>query len=94
VNRAKHAALEVVAVMWGYGQGWVWMLLVSLLWLVLIGLIVWAVVTLSLRARQPDRETERRETPKEILDRRLARGELGVDDYKRARAHLEDRPAP
>jgi putative membrane protein len=78
--------LEANAMMYGYGAGW-WMLLMPLLWIALIGVIVWAAV----RVAQPagTRRTEPyRETPQEILDRRYARGEIDDDTYVRARARL------
>ncbi len=78
--------------MWGYGPGAGWMLLMPLLWVGLLGGIVWAVVRL---ARSPgERSAERgqvpprRESPQEILDRRLALGEIDVDAYTQLRARL------
>ena len=86
------------------GGGWAWMAFMPLLWIVLIGLVVWAVIHL---ARHPsggqgggaDRgwapgETSR-ETPEEILDRRFASGEIDADAYHDARKHLAThRPGP
>ncbi|MER6328060.1 SHOCT domain-containing protein [Streptomyces sp. NPDC001034] len=87
-----------VLVMYWDGGGWVWMAFMPLFWLVLIGLVVWAVVHLTRhpgegRGGGPDRggwaprETSR-ETPEEILDRRFASGEIDADAYHEARRHL------
>lgn len=73
--------------MYGYGPGWGWMMLMPLLWIVLLGVIVWAVVRLVQRpAERPPEQA--RETPQQILDRRYASGEMDADAYTRARARL------
>jgi putative membrane protein len=76
----------MAAMMYGQWGGWGWMMLMPLAWIALIGVIVWAVVTVVQRG---DRATAPpRETPQEILDRRLASGEIGPDAYTAARAVL------
>lgn len=72
--------------------GWVWMAFLPLVWIALIGLVVWAVVRL---ARHPaGRDSDRgpwqppRETPEETLDRRFASGEIDADAYTEARERL------
>lgn len=90
---------------WDGGGGWVWMAFMPLLWIVLIGLAVWAVVRLtrdrtgSRHANERPRETDAneppRETPEEILDRRFASGEMDADAYTQARERLAvHRPGP
>ncbi|MGW1591564.1 SHOCT domain-containing protein [Streptomyces sp. NPDC002386] len=79
------------------GGGWAWMAFMPLLWIVLIGLVVWAAIHL-VRRPSGDRGggTDRgwasggtsRETPEEILDRRFASGEIDADAYHEARRHL------
>jgi putative membrane protein len=68
------------------------MMLMPLVWIVLVGAIVWAVAAL---ARPGDRGSAptsfgqpRRETPQEILDRRFASGDIDVDAYVQARDRL------
>jgi putative membrane protein len=63
------------------------MMLMPLLWIVLVGLIVWATVRLTQR---PSNQTSapRQETPQEILDRRFASGEIDAETYSRARDTL------
>lgn len=73
---------------WGMGAGG-WLVMV-LFWALLIGVVVWAVVRVF--PQQPPGRSERRETALEVLDRRLASGEIDVDEYVRRRAELLDRP--
>ena len=79
--------------MWGYGPGWAWMMFMPLLWILLLGVIVWAVVRLLQRPTDQVGDHQRRETPQEILDRRYASGKLDTDAYTEARAHLVGRDA-
>jgi putative membrane protein len=82
--------------MYGYGSGWGWMMLMPLLWVGLVALIVWAGVRLVQRpgaeqSGDDDGRRERRETPQEILDRRLASGEIDLDAYEQRRERLAGR---
>lgn len=71
---------------WGMGTaGWIFM---ALFWIVLIGLAIWAVVALLPGNRTAG--AARAESPREILDRRFARGEIDVDQYRLARAELAE----
>ena len=84
--------------------GWAaWMAFMPLLWIALIGLVVWAVIRLTRRPSGRGDDTDRgwlptgtpRETPEEILDRRFASGEIDADAYHEARKHLATyRPRP
>lgn len=75
--------------------GWAWMAFMPLVWIVSMGLLVWAVVRLT--QNPADRGTYRdhvesyRETPEEILDRRFASGEIDADAYAAARERLAAR---
>ncbi|WP_406164682.1 SHOCT domain-containing protein [Streptomyces sp. NBC_00996] len=75
-----------------WNGGWAWMAFMPLLWIALIGLVVWAVVHLTRRPADRGGGTEHgwapRETPEEILDRRFASGEIDADAYNEARKHL------
>jgi putative membrane protein len=77
--------------MWGYGQDMGWMWLWSLLLLIGIALLVWLVVLVStggIRSRHghggPDGRyfPDGRDTARQILDERFARGELTADEYR------------
>jgi putative membrane protein len=74
------------------GGGWAWMAFMPLLWIILIGLAVWAVVHLTRRPADQGKGLEQgwgqRETPEEILDRRFASGEIDADAYTEARQRL------
>jgi putative membrane protein len=68
----------------GMGAG-MWMFM-GVFWLVLFGLIIWAVVRLlPSRETGPGRDLD---TPEEILDRRFARGEIDLEAYQAQRAAL------
>jgi putative membrane protein len=84
----------MVTMMYGNGFGWGWMMLMPLLWIVLIGVIVWAAVMVARRPADRPAEQPRRETPQEILDRRFASGEIDAEAYSRARDQLAGRPRP
>ncbi|MER7818249.1 hypothetical protein [Streptomyces sp. NPDC096153] len=68
------------------------MTFMPLLWIALIGLVVWAVIRLtqqsSGRHDATDPRRTSRETPEEILDRRFASGEIDPDAYAEARKRL------
>jgi putative membrane protein len=88
---------EVRTMMYWNSGGWIWMIFMSLLWIVLIGLIVWAVVRLT---QQPSRHDDARgggpaprETPEEIADRRFASGEIDADTYTAIHERLARRRA-
>jgi len=63
-----------------HDMGWGWAVLMTLGWLALLGLFL--VVAL---AAVRDRRTP---SAREILDRRLAVGEIDIDEYERARAAI------
>lgn len=76
--------------MYGNWFGWGWMMLMPLIWIVLLGVIVWAVIRLAQRPTDRTADQQRRDTPQEILDRRLAAGEIDADAYRQARELLAD----
>ncbi|WP_426798427.1 SHOCT domain-containing protein [Streptomyces sp. YGL11-2] len=80
-----------------WNGGWAWMAFMPLVWIVLIGLVVWAVIHLvhghsSGGTGVGTREAQRRESPQEILDRRFASGEIDADAYSEAKKRLAERP--
>ena len=64
---------------WGAGMG--------ILFLVFIGLAIWLVVRLARhnKVATPLISAPHKETPKDILDRRFANGEITADEYKTAK---------
>jgi len=74
---------------YGWGMGpWAWIFM-GLFWVVIAGLIVWAVTRLLPSGGGSPRSG--RETPEEILDRRFALGEIDAETYRKARAELAAR---
>jgi putative membrane protein len=71
--------------MHGYGYGWAWMLLMTLTWLGLIAMIILATIQFAQRAGRIQAPNE---TPREILDRRLALGEINIDAHNEALGRL------
>lgn len=72
---------------WGGGMGGGAWLFMSVFWILLIVAVVWAVASLFPAARRPD-ALDVPERPEEILDRRLARGEIDAATYDELRARL------
>lgn len=65
--------------------GWIVM---SVIWIVLIALIVWAVVSLLSRGERTTADRQLADSPEEILDRRLAAGDLDAETYDELRGKL------
>lgn len=63
------------------------------LWVALVGLAVWAMSEWTRRGGEPH---ERGESPRDTLDRRLAQGEISLEEYERTRDALvrQREPAP
>ncbi|MEU6066733.1 MULTISPECIES: SHOCT domain-containing protein [Streptomyces] len=77
---------------WDGGSGWAWMAFMPLLWIALIGLVVWAVVRLAQHPASRRDDTDGgpapTETPEEVLDHRFASGEIGPETYAEMRKQL------
>ena len=72
---------------YGGGMGWGAWLAMGFFWLVLLGLIVWLVARL-LPGSDGGTTRNSSESALEILDRRLASGEIDLDAWQAARAAL------
>jgi uncharacterized membrane protein len=57
-------------------------------WVLVLGLIVWGVLALTRSTRRDTRDTQ--PTPSEVLQMRFARGEITEEEYRQARAALQD----
>ncbi len=73
---------------YGGGMGWGGWLFMGLVWLVLLGVILYLVVRLLPGGSGGGSSRERQESPEEILDRRFARGEIDIETYQAQRAAL------
>ncbi|WP_149182332.1 hypothetical protein [Streptomyces sp. TRM49041] len=79
---------------WDDNGSWAWMAFMPLLWIAVIGLVVWAVVRLTQhhpsRGGGTYRDETPGETPEDVLDRRFASGEIDADTYSEARKKLAE----
>ena len=87
------ALTSIATVDWHHGDigtGWWIVMMIGMVafWALVIYGIVWLVQQVAAGARGPGRQS-----PREILEERLARGEIDVDEYERRAAALTD-PAP
>ncbi|MDP1721036.1 MAG: hypothetical protein Q8L08_08600 [Candidatus Nanopelagicaceae bacterium] len=73
----------------GYGMDGGSFLLMGLMWLVIIGFGIWLVTWIARRDQRGVPGYERTETPRQILDRRFASGEIDAEAYSRARKLIE-----
>ena len=79
------------------GVGWGWWLLMSVVMVAFWALVIYGVYWFARNPRSPSSGEDERETPDDVLKRRLAAGEITVDEYDRLREAItgEDRePAP
>lgn len=67
------------------GMGGSWMIFMGLFWIIIIALGVWFVTRLT----QGDRASGQQETPRQILDRRFALGEIDASDYAKTRRLID-----
>lgn len=89
--------------MWnGTGHGmWPWGIMMGLFWLLVVGIVIFLVVYLARQWGEGPPQTAggppgggeppepRRESPREILDRRYAAGEIDREEYEQRKADLE-----
>jgi len=75
---------------WYDGMGAGGWILMSLFWVVLIAVMVWAGARLFARPSAVDRVEGASERPEEILGRRLARGEIDASTYEALRDKLRE----
>jgi putative membrane protein len=75
---------------WGYGMGGNGWLLMTGFWVVLVALLVGVAMWIFPRQPRPDSVGRDRSsvTAREVLDQRLARGELDVETYRVLRDEL------
>jgi len=79
--------------MWSmHGVGWGWWLLMSIGIVAFWALIIYGIVWLA-RGRPTDRsEQAAAESPEKTLQRRLAQGEISLDEYERLDAAIHGPP--
>ena len=69
---------RLTEMMGGFGMGFG-----AIFWIVLLALVIWAVTSTGARTGHRSEASA-----KAILDERLARGEISVDEYRKLRAAL------
>ncbi len=98
-----HAADEPAAyasrMYWDHmdGYGWGMMVAWSVIWVALLALIAWAIVTWARGGQtrpRPSSVTPAPRAARDVLDHRLAGGEIDIDEYQRRRAAVEASTPP
>lgn len=82
-------------VYWDHMTGWGWamMILWSLIWIALLGVLISAVVNWSRgsgESSQPSGQQDRPPSARELLDQRLARGDVTIEEYQARKAALHE----
>jgi putative membrane protein len=77
--------------MWGYNNGMGWWMVFGMVWsvifwVIVIGLVVWAVTRISTRKEESPKGTD---TPLEIAKKRLARGEITQAEFEDLKKALQ-----
>ncbi len=69
------------------GFGWMW--LMPVLWIVFLGLIIWAIVALVRRSSEPrGQDSSKTTSALEVLKERYARGEIKKEEYDEKKRDL------
>ena len=79
---------------WDGHMGGGWWVVMMIFWLVVLAAVVWGVVQIANNSGREPTSGERQppvESPREELDRRLARGEIDVDTYDVLRERIDRR---
>jgi len=74
------------------GWGWGWWLVMSVGMIAFWALIIYGIVWLLRGRPAEDRDQARPQPPEQILKRRLAQGEISVDEYERRHAAIRETP--
>lgn len=75
---------------WGPDGGFGGMWFGPIIWILVLGLLVWLAIGVLRRYDPADRSgSTSRKSPREILDDRYARGEINEEEYRHRRSVLE-----
>ncbi len=72
---------------WGLGFGWGWALMGTVMMALFWGAVIWLLVVLAKNLGGRPRPDD--DDPKSIADRRLARGEVTLEEHERILARLK-----
>ena len=77
--------------MW-HDMGWGGMWIGWLFWLIILGVIVWAVIKISGNARRsgPSHDLSQSESPMDILKKRYARGEISKEEFEQMKRDIQN----
>jgi putative membrane protein len=74
---------------YGSGMGTAGWFVMGMFWIALVVLVVWLVIRLLPTSKSDEQVIAQPKSALDILDRRLASGEIDVDTYREARAAIE-----
>ena len=76
---------------WDHMNGWGWTMMVvwSIVWVGFVAVAAWVAVTWARGGSRGSAPPQPPRTARELLDERLARGDIDPDDYNRRRATLD-----
>lgn len=75
-----------------HGIGWGWWLVMSIGMVAFWGLAIYAIVWLVRGQPSQPPDHRPRERPEEVLKRRLAEGEISIDEYNQLQETIQARP--
>ncbi len=78
--------------MWGYGFGWGWFIMMfgGVLWIAVLVVLVWALIRgFERKAPAPGSSTPANASALEILRQRYARGEIDTPTFEQMRERLQ-----
>ena len=75
-----------------HGIGWGWWLVMSIGTVAFWGLVIYAIVWLVRGQPSQPPDQRPRERPEEVLKRRLAEGEISIDEYNQLQETIQARP--
>lgn len=73
---------------WDGGWSWVWMIWMSLFWIVVIGLIAWGIVSFSRHEHRHDSGGSATNSALEIARQRYAKGEINAEEFEKLKRDL------
>jgi len=73
---------------WGYGTGWLGMILMAAFWIAVIVGIVFVIRWLVVATGTAGRKSSSEDSPLEILKRRYARGEINKEEFEEKKSDL------
>ena len=80
--------------MWQFGDGWGWWMVMGWVWMIVFwGLIIWAVVAVVGRLGG-EQSRPPADSALMLLERRYAAGEIDHDEFEARRAQLLSHPTP